>query len=202
MRLLRRRGEGLSQDWTPGSAVVRESKPYETTGGGPVGGGDVAPADFGLGSLRYRFRLEITDASGRDPYEVDGLFDVPAKVELVRRLPPVERERVPVGITLPVRVDPADEKKVAIDWNDFLASGGHDEMRRLALSSEREEAQRAHPEQFKQLQAGASPALEAWVQAVRRGNLSRAEFEESVANGVEQGWIDGADAEAARRSLG
>ena len=58
------------------------------------------------GNAQHDFTLEVR-VDGRDPYELQGLFRIPAK--LVGRVGP--------GTLLPAKVHPSDPKKVAIDWD-------------------------------------------------------------------------------------
>jgi hypothetical protein len=53
--------------------------------------------------------LEVT-AGGRAPYRVANMYMVPASAQLG------------IGVKLPVKVDPNDQAKIAIDW-DSMASG-------------------------------------------------------------------------------
>jgi hypothetical protein len=166
-----------------------------------AGSADVS--DFGVG--RHALRLEVR-VPGQEPYEVEGQFKVPAEVQFGRKRgflarPLMKRSPVPVGITLPVLVDPAQPKDVTIDWDAFLAAGGRDEMKRVQEAGAVERLHRQHPEQSAKQRQNATGSLEVWVAAVQAGTLKRKDFEQSVDTQVRLGFLDPADAEAARAKL-
>jgi hypothetical protein len=186
-----------------GEAEVLESSRPEPRSRQDDTGGDVDVADFGVD--RHSFRLEVR-LPGHDAYEVDGRFKVPPEVQFGRKRsmllrPLVKRYRVPVGITLPVDVDPASPDDITIDWDAFLAAGGHDEMKRLNAATSVEETRQRYPEQHAQMSASAKPTAESWAASVRAGAMSRDQFEESVARYVQLGFLQAEDAEAIRQSL-
>src|SRR4051812_19258681 len=81
--------------------------------------GEIDVSDFGVG--RHVFRLQVR-LPGRDAYEVSGHFKVPPEVQFGKKRsmvlrPFVKRHRIPVGLKLPVDVDPARSDDVAIDWD-------------------------------------------------------------------------------------
>jgi hypothetical protein len=168
-----------------------------------IAAGEADVSDFGVG--RHTLRLEVR-LPGSEPYEVEGRFKVPAEVQFGRKRgfvarPLMKRTPVPAGITLPVWVDPARPDEVTIDWDGFLSAGGRDEMKRLHESAAVERMQRAHPEQSAKQREDAKVALEGWVAAVRAGTLKRKQFDQSVDTQVRLGFLDPAEAEAARRTL-
>ena len=59
------------------------------------------------------------------PYEVYGLFSVVTNF----------RYWATPGIELPVKVDPANRERVAIDWENFEASGARDAAERAAVAN-------------------------------------------------------------------
>jgi hypothetical protein len=153
----------------------------------------------------HTLRLEVRLPSS-EPYEVEGRFKVPAEVQFGRKRgfvarPLMKRTPVPVGITLPVWVDPASPDEVTIDWDGFLAAGGRDEMKRVHESNAVERMHRSNPEQTAKQQSDAKVALDGWVAAVRAGSLKRKTFDQSVDTQVRLGFLDPADAEAARAEL-
>lgn len=89
----------LLRDGTPGTAKVLRF--YEM---------DEAS---NIGNAQHDFTLEIT-VEGQPPYELQGLFRIPARlVEIVR-----------ADMQVPVRVKPGDPKKVAIDWAEWEGQRG------------------------------------------------------------------------------
>jgi hypothetical protein len=168
-----------------------------------IAAGEADVSDFGLG--RHTLRLQVR-LPGSEPYEVEGRFKVPAEVQFASKRgflarPLKKRTPVPVGITLPVLVDPASPDDVTIDWDSFLAGGGRDEMKRVHESNAVERMHQAHPEQTAKQQADARVALERWVAAVQAGSLKRKQFDQSVDTQVRLGFLDPAEAEAARAKL-
>jgi len=168
-----------------------------------IAAGEADVSDFGVG--RHTLRLEVR-LPGSEPYVVEGGFKIPAEVQFGRKRgfvarPLMKRTPLPVGITLPVSVDPAKPEDVTIDWDAFLASGGRDEMKRLHESAAVERLHSARPEQTVKQQEDAKVALDTWVAAVQAGNLKRKEFDQSVNVQVKLGFLDPADAEAARAQL-
>jgi hypothetical protein len=168
-----------------------------------IAAGEADVSDFGMG--HHTLRLEVRLPSS-EPYEVEGRFKVPAEVQFGRKRgfvarPLMKRTPVPVGITLPVWVDPASPDEVTIDWDGFLAAGGRDEMKRVHESNAVERMHRSNPEQTAKQQSDAKVALEGWVAAVQAGSLKRKTFDQSVDTQVRLGFLDPADAEAARAKL-
>jgi hypothetical protein len=168
-----------------------------------IAAGEFDVSDFGVG--RHALRLEVR-LPGSEPYVVEGQFKVPAEVQfgtkrgfVARGL--MKRTPVPVGITLPVVVDPARPEDVTIDWDGFLAAGGRDEMKRVHESNAVDRMHRANPEQAAKQQDDAKVALAGWVAAVKAGSLKRKTFDQSVDTQVRLGFLDPADAEAARAEL-
>jgi hypothetical protein len=166
-------------------------------------GGEIDVSEFGVG--RHTLRLEV-QLPGLEPYEVEGRFKVPPKVQFGRRAPLIarplmKRSPIPVGITLPVVVDPAKPGDVTINWDDFLAAGGRDEMKRLNETAAVDKLTRDHPEQTVQQRENAKRALETWVAGVQGGTLKRKDFDQSVDAYVKLGFLEPAEAEAARAKL-
>jgi hypothetical protein len=166
-------------------------------------GGEFDVSDFGVG--RHTLRLEIR-LPGQEPYEVVGRFKIPPKVQFGRRAPLIarplmKRSPVPVGITLPVSVNPAKADDVTIDWEGFLAAGGRDQMKRHHEAVAVDKLARDNPEQATQQREQAKQTLEGWVVSVQGGALKRKDFDKSVDGYVKLGWLDPAEAEAARAKL-
>lgn len=188
---------------TVGEAVVVASQRPEPGKETPGQGGEFDVSDFGVG--RHTLRLEVR-LPGREPYEVEGRFKVPPKVQFGRRAPLIarpllKRSPIPVGITLPVTADPAKPDDVTIDWDGFLAAGGRDEMKRLSEAEGVDKLQRTYPEQTAQMRANAQRELPVWVTYVQGGTMSRKDFDKNVDAYVKLGYLEPAEADAARARL-
>jgi hypothetical protein len=165
-------------------------------------------SDFELlnrfGTRTYRFVLEVR-VPDWEPYEVKGTYKVPRKAENTGLLAGGVGKPLQAGLELPVRVEPSDSASVVIDWDKFLAAPGRKDAQRAATQSakNRQLAKQlgANPKQQAKMWANNKMAVSSWVAAVKGGNLSRDEFEETVTLEVETGRMDPADAEAARKSL-
>lgn len=150
----------------------------------------------------YELTLEV-HLPGREPFEVRGKFKAPKKAE--RTNFGLTRASLSRGLELPVVADPDDPRKVEIDWDRFARDPG----RTKALDSARINRQNEilkqqlekKPKQQAKMWANNKMAAAAWAEAVRAGNLSREQFEESINLEVDSGRMDPADAEAARASL-
>jgi hypothetical protein len=186
-----------------GEAVVLASSRPGPRHREDIAAGEADVSDFGLGRHTLRLEVRLPD---REPYEVEGLFKVPPRVQFGRRVPflarPLaKRSAVPVGLTLPVEVDPTTPEEVTIDWDGFLEKGGKAEMKRASEDRAAEKLHRDNPEQSAQQRENAKRALETWVAAVQNGTLKRKTFDQSVDTQVKLGYLDPADAEAARQRL-
>ena len=197
----RRRLAALA-DGPEGTAVIRASEPVGEMMArtGPETLLDLEPNV--MGTRAYWFTLEVR-IPGREPYEVSGEFHVPKKAENLSFFD-VANSLKP-GIELPVRVDLNDSAKVAVDWDQFLASPG----RKQSVKAAKEAGQRANvaaqvaknPKLQAKMWANNRMAVQGWLGAVRAGQLSRDDFERTVTGEVESGRMDPADAEAARQTL-
>lgn len=203
MGLLGRRGS--LRNGIEGTAVIRRSEPFGEPGRRNNSGESIFDLELNrFGTRRYTFTLEVRTPD-RDPYEVEGQFKVPRKAENTGWLAADVGNKLQPGLELPVRVDPADPSSVEIDWDRYLASPGRKTAQRAAseagrIARAREQLER-NPKLVEKLRAQNRVALEAWVEAVRIGNMSREEFEKTVQLELDSGRMDPADAEAARGSL-
>jgi hypothetical protein len=193
----------MSEGATVGEAIVLDSDRPGPRFRRDIAAGEADVSDFGVG--RHTLRLEVR-LPGREPYEVEGRFKVPAEVQFGRKRgfvarPLMKRTPIPAGITLPVRVDPGTPDDVTIDWDAFLAAGGRDEMKRLHESAAVERLQQANPEQSAKQREDAKHTLETWVAGVQAGTVKRKDFDQSVETYVRLGFLDPAEAEAARAEL-
>ena len=149
---------------------------------------------------KYTLELEVT-IPGRDPYRVKGRFRAPHKAERTG----LTRASLSKGLELPVRVDPADQNRVEVDWDRFAASPDRKEALGDARVSRQNEVIRqkleAKPEQQAKMWAQNKGTALAWAGAVKAGNMSREEFEQNVQQEVDSGRMDPADAEAGRAEL-
>ena len=188
---------------TVGEAVVLASeRPVPGTEEG-YSGGEFDVSDFGVG--RHKLRLEVR-LPGQEPYEVEGRFKVPPKVQFGRKAPMLlrplmKRSPVPVGITLPVTVDPAKPDDLTIDWEGFLAEGGKDEIKRGNEAAAVERLRQSYPEQTAQMRENAKRQLPGLVAGVRGGTVKRKDFDQTLETYVRNGYLEPGDAEAARAAL-
>jgi hypothetical protein len=109
------------------------------------------------------------------------------------------------GLELPVRVDAADPTSIEIDWERYLKTPGRKQAQRAATQSARNRQMAEHlennPKLAEKARAGNRVAVQSWAAAVKAGNMSREDFEQTVSQEVETGRMDPADAEAARATL-
>lgn len=189
-----------SADGVEGTALIRESE----RSGAALG----QFSDFELinrvGSRTYRLKLEVRVA-GREPYEVEADFKVPRKAENTGWSRDQIGKPLSPGLELPIRVDPIDPLSVEVDWDRFMAAPGRKDAQRATNASARNRALaqqlEKNPEQAEKLRANNRVAARTWAAAVRGGQMSREEFEQTVKLEVETGRMDPADADAARESL-
>jgi hypothetical protein len=154
-----------------------------------------------LGSRKYRFALEVR-VPDRDPYRVEGVFKVPKRAENTGVL---ETGALQPGIELPVHVDANDPQAVEIDWDAYRSMPGRKEAHRDATNARqhsllKEQLEREPGKQAEHWERNRGVA-QVWAGAVKAGNISREDFEQSVRIEVDSGRMDPADAEAARASL-
>ena len=201
MGLLRRGRDREIKGGIEGTAKIVDLEQHNLTGKANDGDSYVwEEAIEAFGKSKYELELEVT-VPGREPYRVRDSFKVPAKAERTG----LTRASLSRGLELPVRVDPSDQSRVEVDWDRFAASPD----RRQALDQARQSRQAevvkqqlsSKPEQQAQFHAQNRQALAAWVGAVKMGNMSREEFDETVQLEVDSGRMDPADAEAARKTL-
>ena len=151
-------------------------------------------------ATRYTLELEVT-IPGRDRYRVRGKFRAPHKAERTG----LTRASLSRGLELPVRVDPGDETKVEVDWDRFAGAPDRKEALQDARVSRQNEVIKQQlegkPEKQAKMWAQNKGTALAWAGAVKMGNLSREEFEQTIQLEVDNGRMDPADAEAARAQL-
>ena len=162
----------LLRDGTPGTAVVKSF--YEM---------DEAS---NIGNAQHDFTLEVS-VDGQAPYELQGLFRIPAK--LVGSVGP--------GDVVPVRVHPKDPKKVAIDWKSWTPTERVEtpDERERAVEVQQQTVHDAMPE------ASRNMMLDGWVTAAQSGALSKADFEQALADGVSAGMVTQDEADKARQRV-
>jgi hypothetical protein len=163
----------LLRDGTPGTAVVKDF--YEM---------DEAST---IGNAQHEFTLEVT-VVGQAPYELQGLFRIPAK--LVGSVGP--------GDVVPVKVHPKEPKKVAIDWKSWTPSERAEttEDRQRAVEVQQQTVHNAMPEETRNMM------LNGWITAVQSGALSKADFDQALTDGVTSGMVTQTEADDARRKAG
>lgn len=188
---------------TVGEAVVLASERPEPGKETPGEGGEFDVSDFGVG--RHALRLEVR-LPGQEPYEVEGRFKVPKEVQFGKRAPfllrpLMKRTPVPVGITLPVSVDPAKPDEVTIDWDSFLASGGRGEMKSGNEAAARERLKTTYPKETARMREVAKADIPRLIVGVRGGTIKRKDFDQSLETYVRNGYLEPEEAEAARAEL-
>jgi hypothetical protein len=186
-----------------GEAVVLASERPQPGKETPGEGGEFDVSDFGVG--RHALRLEVR-LPGQEPYEVEGRFKVPKEVQFGKRAPfllrpLMKRSPIPVGITLPVSVDPAKPDDVTIDWDGFLATGGRDEMKRGNEAAGAQRLRQQHPEGTARMREVAKAELPTLIAGVRGGTIKRKDFDQSLETYVRNGYLEPEEADAARREL-
>ena len=195
----RRRGP---EGGVEGTALIQESEALGNVREGPSNLLDLATAN--MGTRNYRMKLEVS-VPGREPFEVEGRFKVPRRAESTGMLASGQGVTLKPGLELPVRVDPGGGDSVEIDWGKFRSTPGRKEEQQAAHEAGRKvrirEQLEKNPELAEQMRAQNRAAAQAWAGAVRAGNMTREEFEETVQLEVDTGRMDPADAEAARSSL-
>lgn len=185
-----------------GEAEVLEASRPEPRTRRDAAAGDIDVSDFGIG--RHTLRLEVR-LPGQAAYEVSGNFKVPAEVQFGKKRsmmlrPFVKRHPIPLGLKLPVDVDPAKPEDVAIDWDAFLAAGGNEEMKQLGGAAAAAENKRLYAKQAAQM-GDVSPTIESWAASVRAGGMTRKQFDDSVARYVQLGFIEAAEVEEISSTL-
>jgi hypothetical protein len=188
---------------TVGEAVVLASERPEPGKETPGEGGEFDVSDFGVG--RHALRLEVR-LPGQEPYEVEGRFKVPKQVQFGKRAPFVlrplmKRSPIPVGITLPVSVDPAKPDDVTIDWDGFLAAGGRDEMKRGNEAAAADRLRQTYPEETARMRENAIAQLPGLVAGVKGGTVKRKDFDQTLKSYLQLGYLEPEEAEAARAQL-
>lgn len=189
---------------TVGEAVVLASQrpePGSDEGRTPSQEGDVS--QYGVG--RHTLKLEVR-LPGQAPYEVEGRFKVPANVQFGKRAPfllrpLLKRSPIPVGVTLPVAVDPAKPDDVTIDWEGFLAGGGRDAMQKGNEDAARERLKRTYPKETARMREIALAEIPQLVSGVRGGSIKRKDALQSIDSYVHNGYLEPEEAEAARAEL-
>jgi hypothetical protein len=188
---------------TVGEAVVLDSQRPEPGKETPGEGGEFDVSDYGVG--RHNLRLEVR-LPGLEPYEVEGRFKVPANVQFGRKVPfllrpLMPRSPVPVGITLPVSVDPAKPHEVTIDLDGFVASGGKEKMKKGNEAAAAERMRQRYPEETARMREIAKADLPRFVAGVKGGTMKRKDVEQSLDSYVMHGYLEAEEAEAVRPEL-
>jgi len=173
----------LSTEGIPGTAVVQGRKRRDNPDAETI----VTRA------AKHDIDLVIT-IEGRDPYAARGTFKVPKAYWNLAK-----------GVSLPVLVDPEDPYRVTIDWDAFDAAGGRetvaqlgDQFRRDATAEFQAKRMLENPE----LQEQERNTVKGWLDAVKGGFMTVADFNGYVDEKVAGGFLppdegDAAKAEAA-----
>jgi hypothetical protein len=181
-----KRNKGLGDAGIPGTAVIR-SCARESESAGVGQGETVRLADTGIiGKHKWDLALEVTLDDGRPPYPVAGTFKVPSKL----------MHWISEGRSVPLRADPKDPERIELDWDRFDTSGPSEQEARAQDEERRAKVQEAMPA------ANRNRMVEGWLMAVKAGGMTRAQFDESLADAVEAGMLTAEEADDARRSAG
>jgi hypothetical protein len=184
MALFGRKKKDLTETGLTGTAVVRSEERagiYNDTE-------NVSFTDFGMGTFKFRFELEVTLDDGRPPYTVNGKFKVPAKVG---------GETGP-GVTFPIYADPDDPTRIEINWDRFIAEGGVAEFQEAHRKQHQTPAQViAEKEEMRLAAAGPEPSMtsgpkETLEWQLRTGIITKDLYEAIVTNNPDM-RIEGAE---------
>lgn len=182
MGLFRRKKKDLTLTGLPGTAVIRSEERAEIFNDDE----STSLTDFGLGSYKFRFEMEVTLDDGRPAYTVTGKFKVPAKIG---------GETGP-GVSLPIYADPDDPTRVEINWDRFSATGGATKFREGQRDQQRTVVHQNLPD------AQRTSMVNSWVASTRGGAMSPADLDAALANAVDAGMLTAEEADAARKSVG
>jgi hypothetical protein len=155
----------------PATAVVRYVIPDTGDGGG-------APWD----NLNAELEVSI---GGREPYSLKGIFNGDKK------LAPF----VAPGATLPVRADPDNPNKVAIDWDEWRSAGG-------ATDGDHEDVARANREAYEATGAEAVTTMAAGEEASFDSSSWQGPFLAGLEEARKLGNISEEEYQQARRDAG
>jgi hypothetical protein len=154
-----------------------------------------------IGGVVYEFTLQVT-VPGHDTYEMPGVRSrVPSKAEKISLF---ETHPIPLTLEVPVAVASDDASKIAIDWKAFVALPDKVQrlkearVRALQIATQRHAAKMA--EKNPPSPGGQNVAM-AWAEAVRAGNLTRKQFDESTMRLLALGQLSNADYLAAEARL-
>lgn len=182
MGLFGRKKKDLTSSGLPGTAVIRSEERAELFNDTD----NTSLTDFGLGSYKFRFELEVTLDDGRPPYTVKGKFKVPAKLG---------GETGP-GVSLPVYADPDNPTRIEVNWEQFLATGGAEAFREGQQAQQRVAVHQATPDALR------NTMLNSWISATKGGAMSAAAFESALGDALQAGLVTPEEADAARTSVG
>jgi hypothetical protein len=153
---------------------------------------------FNLGTIPHDLTLEVR-IPDRAPFEVTKRFGVPAKAT------GSQGYELPVGLELPVTVRGDDADDVDIEWKSFLASDDSKASIKKASSDASYAKAKAHtelvPGMTEQTWANAAMGMPMWMEAVRRGNMKRKDFDQQVDTLSRIGQMDPELAAEGKRTL-
>ena len=145
-----------------------------------------------FGNAQHDFTLEVR-VEGREPYEVQGLFKIPAK--LVGTVGP--------GEVVPVRVHPSEPARVAIDWDGWEPSGTggagieiDESLAGLNMDDVREQVRSAMTTDARKMM------IDGWVMARKSGQLSDSQLEQALSGALQSGLLTDEEADQVRRAGG
>jgi hypothetical protein len=171
----------VESEWRPGARMHSDSGGADLT--------DIA-ADALMG-IPYRFVLDVR-RPGMGPYRLEQRVRIPSKVE---RSWTQGEVHVPAGAEVPLRATGPGPEDVEIDWEGYLALPG----RKQAAEQARAEAQwdrmgaeferTTKPEMVQKIRADNRFAALTAADAVLAGQLSRAEFDQSMEQSLRMGHL-------------
>ncbi len=182
-------------EWPEGQpwAVLVESEhqPGSSQNSSADGGGLVDLALDAVSGIPYRFVLEVRRPDMAS-YRIEQRERIPSKVQ---RTWTQGEQHVPAGTEVPLRVTGAGPEDVEIDWEGYLALPG----RKQAAERLRGEAQLGHiaaeferttkPAMAQKIREQTRVAALTSADMVLAGQLSRAQFDESMGQSVRMGHL-------------
>ncbi len=183
--------------------VESEHRPGSRTNSSSDGADLADLAIDAVSGIPYRFVLEVR-RPGMEPYRIEQRERIPSKVQ---RTWTQGEAHVPSGTEVPLRVTGPGLEDVEIDWEGYLALPG----RKQAAEQLRAEAQWDHigaeferttkPAMVQKIREQNRMAALAGADMVLAGQLTRAQFDQSMEQSVRMGHLHPEDLEAALAKL-
>ncbi|KAA1427404.1 hypothetical protein [Nocardioides antri] len=183
-------------DSQPMGVLVESEWLNQATGDNQAPGHDLIDRARGI---PYRFVLEVY-RPGIAPYRLERRERIPAKVEGSYF---GSEHRVQKGAQVPLTVTGPEPEDVAIDWEAYLALPGRmRQTKRLEIENQWDAIgarfeQTTKPATVAKIRGNSQMAVMSWAQAVRAGQLSRADFERNAEQLLRMGHLLAVDYERA-----